>query len=72
MLIPIFAVSGCAQMREIPVTDLRPWKPIKASCADTQETRDQVRAHNSVLDSLKSGKKVVYRDDCKQEAKPTS
>jgi len=48
----------------VPVTDLRPWRPITYSCADTAETRRQIVAHNSVLDTLRRGRKVVYRDDC--------
>jgi hypothetical protein len=68
-LIPIFA--GCSEVREVPVTDLRPFRPISSSCVDTAETRREVRAHNSVLESLKTGRKVVYSDPCPTE-KPTS
>jgi hypothetical protein len=67
-LIPICA--GCSEVREVPVTDLRPFKPISSSCVDTAETRREIRAHNSVLASLKSGKRVVYSDPCTE--KPTS
>lgn len=63
--------AGCATPTVAPVTDLRPFKPITLSCADTATTRKQVVAHNSVLDSLKKGKKVVYSDDC-ADSKPTS
>jgi hypothetical protein len=64
-------LGACSEVREIPVTDLRPFKPISSSCVDTAETRKEIRAHNSVLDSLKTGRKVVYEDPCK-DVKPTS
>lgn len=67
----ILALAGCSEVREVPVTDLRPFKPISSSCDDTAETRKEIRAHNSVLASLKSGKRVVYSDPCPTE-KPTS
>ena len=70
-LIPIFGLAGCSEVREVPVTDLRPFRPISSSCVDTAETRKEIRAHNSVLASLKSGKRVVYSDPCPIE-KPTS
>lgn len=65
------ALTACSEVREVPVTDLRPFKPISSSCADTPETRKEIRAHNSVLDSLKTGKRVVYSDPCPEKA-PTS
>jgi hypothetical protein len=65
------AISACSEVREVPVTDLRPFRPISSSCVDTAETRKEIRAHNSVLASLKSGKRVVYSDPCPTE-KPTS
>jgi hypothetical protein len=64
-----FGLAGCSEVREVPVTDLRPFKPISSSCVDTAETRREIRAHNSVLESLKTGKRVVYSDSCE---KPTS
>jgi hypothetical protein len=70
-LILISALAGCSEVREVPIVDLRPWKPISSSCVDTAETRREIRAHNSVLASLKSGKRVVYSDPCPTE-KPTS
>jgi hypothetical protein len=63
--------GGCSEVREVPVTDLRPFRPISSSCVDTAETRKEIRAHNSVLASLKTGKRVVYSDPCPPE-KPTS
>ncbi len=65
------ALGACSEVREVPVTDLRPFRPISSSCDDTSETRKEVRAHNSVLASLKTGKRVVYSDPCPTE-KPTS
>jgi len=64
-------LGACSEVREVPVTDLRPFKPISSSCVDTVETRKEIRAHNSVLASLKTGKRVVYSDPC-PENKPTS
>jgi hypothetical protein len=65
------SLGACSEVREVPVTDLRPFKPISSSCVDTAETRKEIRAHNSVLESLKTGRKVVYSDPCPTE-KPTS
>jgi hypothetical protein len=70
-LILTLGLAGCSEVREVPVTDLRPFHPISSSCVDTAETRREIRAHNSVLASLKSGKRVVYSDPCPTE-KPTS
>ena len=70
-LLLVFALAGCSEVREVPVTDLRPFRPISSSCADTEQTRKEVRAHNSVLDSLKTGRKVIYSDPCPEKA-PTS
>ena len=67
-ILMLAALNGCGEAKQIPVVDLRPWKPISTSCADTPETRTQVVAHNSVLDSLKSGRKVVYADPCPKAA----
>ena len=66
----ILICGGCSSS-SVPVTDIRPWKPISSSCNDTPETRKEIRAHNSVYASLKTGKRVVYSDPC-VEAKPTS
>lgn len=65
------AGAGCeTQPKEIPTTNLKPFKPIGWSCQDTKETRQQVIAHNSVLATLKSGKKTVYSDDCPEPKQP--
>src|SRR5262245_29655539 len=69
LAIPILP-SGCAE-KTVTIVDLRPWKPISFSCEDTSETRKQAVAHNSVYDTLKRKKKVVYSDPC-PESKPTS
>lgn len=65
-----FTLGACSEVREVPVTDLRPFKPISSSCQDTEQTRKEIRAHNSVYETLKSGKRVVYSDPCPTE-KPT-
>ena len=56
----------------MPVTNLGPFKPIGYSCKDTDKTREEIRAHNGVYVSLKTGKRTVYADDCPVETKPTS
>ena len=66
----LWVLAGCAADTSVPVTDLRPWKPITYSCKDTKATRVQILQHDSVYDTLKSGKKVVNQDRCpKTEAK---
>ena len=71
LLLP--ASAGCATPTVVPTSDIRAFKPITMSCRDTLATRAQIVAHNSVLDSLKSGKRVVYQDDCPiEQQKPTS
>ena len=68
----LLAGAGCAT-QTVAVSDVRAFKPISFSCRDTEATRKQVVAHNAVLTSLQSGKRVVYKDDCpKAEGKPTS
>jgi hypothetical protein len=67
----LVASAGCAT-QTVAVSDVRSFKPLTWSCKDTAQTRAGVVAHNSVLESLKSGKRIVYKDDCPQEAKPTS
>ena len=64
----LLASAGCAT-QTVAVSDVRSFKPIGWSCQDTVTTRKEVVAHNSVLASLKSGKKVVYSDDCPKEEK---
>ena len=63
-LILTCGLSACAEPEKVPVTNLGPFKPISSSCADTAQTRKEIRQHNSVYDSLKTGKKVVYEDKC--------
>lgn len=65
--------SGCAgQTVPVPVSDVRPFKPIPWTCETASgEARRGIVAHNSVYDSLKTGRKVVYADDC-PKPKPVS
>ena len=64
------SLAGCAiPSKETPVSNLKPWKPIRFDCADTKETRAQVIEHNNVYLTLKTGKKIVYGDTC-PETKP--
>ncbi len=70
MLLPLLSLlAGCEtpQSEKPPVTNLKPFKAIGWDCKDTPETRKQVIAHNSVLATLKSGKKTVYADDCVEQ-----
>ena len=60
-------LAGCeTPTAATPVTNLKPFKPISWQCIDSPETRKQILAHNSVLATLKSGKRTVYSDDCEQ------
>jgi hypothetical protein len=68
----LLANVGCAQSTPALISDVRWAKNITLSCKDTPATRVQIIAHNSVLDTLKSGRRVVYKDDCPPVEKPTS
>jgi hypothetical protein len=48
------------------------FRPIAASPADTCETQKQVAEHNSRLDTIKSGKEVVYKAACDQPQRVAS
>jgi hypothetical protein len=77
LMVACVLLAGCAST-PVPVTDLRPITPITLSCKDTPETREQINKLNSVVDSLKTGRRRVYGDDCppapkdSQQQKPTS
>jgi hypothetical protein len=49
-------------------TGVKSFRPIKPSRADTCETQRQVAAHNSVYDTLRTGKRVVYMAACEEKA----
>ena len=55
----------------VPVTDTRWAKPISWACdgpdAAKGKAREGIIAHNSALASLKSGKRIVYADDCAEK-----
>lgn len=61
---------GACSQTVVPVTDTRSFTTILSSCKDTVATRQQILRHNSVLDSLRKGKDVVYYDDC-EASKPS-
>ena len=68
----LLGLAGCATPTGATVTpksSLRAFVPIYWSCKDTRETRRQIIAHNSVYDTLRKGRKVVYADHCEA---PTS
>lgn len=62
--------TACAE-KPVPVTDLRPFKPIPWACEGPDAAKGKARsgiiAHNSKLASLKAGKEIVYADDCPKE-----
>jgi hypothetical protein len=68
--LPLIAISlaGCAagsgQTYGVPVAVVDPFKPISSSCKDTPQTRREIAAHNSVLDTLRTGRDVKYGDNC--------
>lgn len=73
--LPIVAISlaGCAasgQAVNVPVAVVDPFKPISSSCKDTRQTRREIAAHNSVLDTLRSGRDVKYGDPCLTQQPP--
>ena len=72
-MLSALGLAGCSTPINVaPDTSLQSFKPITLSCQDTPETRSQIVAHNSVFDSLKTGKKVVYRDGCQKPEAKTS
>lgn len=64
-------MAGCATPTQPPVVDtsLQSFKPIGYSTRDTCPTQKEIAAHNSVYDTLKSGKPTVYQAPC-DKAKP--
>lgn len=59
------ALAACATPINVATdSSLQSFKTIQASPKDTCETQRQVAAHNSVYDSLKGGKQVVYVAPC--------
>lgn len=59
-------VTGCATHTQVVDTSTRSFKPISYSRNDTCETQQQVAEHNSVYDTLKTGKPVSYVAPCSQ------
>jgi hypothetical protein len=56
--------AGCSTPTPEALTSkvaLSAFKPIASSCKDTKATREQIAAHNSAYDTLKTGKKTVYK-----------
>ena len=72
-MLPVLALAGCSTPISVaPDTSLRSFKPITLSCEDTPDTRAQIIAHNSVYDTLKHGKRTVYKDGCQKPEAKTS
>jgi hypothetical protein len=51
-------------------TSLTSFRPIGYSTRDTCQTQREIAAHNSVYDTLKAGKPMIYRAPCEGKAKP--
>jgi hypothetical protein len=70
-LVPIVALplaacaAGSGQVVQVPIVSTDPFRPISASCKDTPQTRREIAAHNSVLDTLRTGRDVKYGDPCR-------
>jgi hypothetical protein len=64
--LPILTLQGCATptfvLTSLGAADA--FRPIKASKRDTCATQRQIAAHNSVYDTIRSGKEVVYKAHC--------
>lgn len=50
-------------------TSLTAFKPIGYSMRDTCTTQKEIAAHNSVYDTLKAGKPLIYRAPCEGKVK---
>ena len=67
MLLCAATLQACQTPGPPPQTadnSLRLFRPIGYSTHDTCNTQKQIAAHNSVYDTLKSGKPVVYQAPC--------
>jgi hypothetical protein len=73
VLVVAGTLGACASEKPVPVSDLRPWKPISWRCEEASgATRKQIIQHNSVYASLKANKKVAYQDDCPKPKAPAT
>lgn len=52
------------------MSNVNPWTPITYSCKDTELTRKEIAAHNTVYESLKTGKLTEVKDTCPTPKKP--
>lgn len=61
-------LAGCSTPT-LPPTDvsLSAFKSIGYSTRDTCDTQRQIAAHNSVYDTLKTGKDTVYQAPCERK-----
>jgi outer membrane PBP1 activator LpoA protein len=68
MLLSVTILPGCLTLTQTddaaPDTSLRSFKPITSSTRDTCQTQREIAAHNSVYDSMKAGKAVIYQAPC--------
>ncbi len=66
-------LAACSTPTPPPVdTSLTSFKAIGYSTRDTCPTQKEIAAHNSVYDTLKTGKLTVYRAPCEGKSKPGS
>jgi hypothetical protein len=63
-------LAGCSATPTPRPTDtaIEAFEPIRYSAADTCATQKRIAEHNSVYDTLKRGKRVVYAAPCEIEA----
>ena len=67
-------LAGCSTLTP-GVTSLgaaEAFKPIASSPKDTCETQRQIAEHNSRLDTIKTGKEVVYKAHCENAPRVAS
>ena len=61
----ILALPACTSTPTPPIdTSLQSFKPIGYSKRDTCDTQKQIAAHNSVYDTLSTGRDTVYQAPC--------
>lgn len=60
-------LAGCATRTQTVDTAVEVFGPIRYSQDDTCATQKRLAEHNSVYDTLKSGRRVVYAAPCEIE-----
>jgi hypothetical protein len=70
MLLSVAALAACATPTPPVDTSLTSFRPIGYSLRDTCQTQREIAAHNSVYDTLKSGRSTVYTAPCEKTRRP--